>query len=93
MTTLSVSVKTFMEDIPRLVQEYEGEIADYRADPSPLTNPALFKARAKFIEHCLLLGVSAEHLLKAILLKNGFIINEEARKMAQKKFDQTLLDS
>ncbi len=91
MTTLSVSVKIFMEDILRLVQEHEKEIANYRMNPFPSTNPALFKARAKFIEQCLLLGISAEHLLKAILLKNGFIINK-VRGLPQKKFDQVLLD-
>lgn len=83
MNTLSISVKTFMEDILRLVREHGEEITIFRLNPSPLTNPALFKARAKSIEQCLLLGVSAEHLLKAILLKNDFIIKKRGKNYGE----------
>ena len=81
-----------MQDIRRLVQERQTEIQNYQQNPAPLTNPALFRARAKFIELCLLLGVAGEHLLKAILLKNGFIVNEEVNKMATTQFRQNLLN-
>lgn len=90
LNTLSFSVETFMEDILRLIQEYETEISKYRSNLHP-QNPALFKARAKWIEQCLLLGDSAEHLLKAILLKHGFILNKSVQNMPQKKFSTKLL--
>jgi len=81
-----------MQDIRRLIQELQTEIQNYRQDPFPLTNPALFRARAKAIERSVLLGVAGEHLLKAILLKNGFIVNREVRNMATNRFPQNLLD-
>jgi len=81
-----------MQDIRRLIQELQTEIQNYHRNPFLLINPALFKARAKAIELSVLLGVAGEHLLKAILLKNGFILNREVRNLATKKFPQNLLD-
>ena len=35
-----------------------------------------YQCRAKFIQAMTLIGINAEHILKIILLKNGFVINE-----------------
>lgn len=87
ITSMCTSVKIFMEDIIRLDEEGVNEFKKYIADTSNWS--ALFKARAKFIEQSLLLGVSAEYLLKAVLLKCGYIINKEK---AGKKFSKSLFD-
>lgn len=77
-----------MEDIKRLKQEEEREFTNYISNPIS-DNPSLFKAKGKFIEQCILLGASAEYLLKTVLLKHGFMINEIRGK---KRFDQQLID-
>lgn len=92
MRTLKFCVIVMMQDIRRLFQEERTEIWSYQQNPFPLTNPALFRAKAKGIELLLLLGVTGEHLLKAILLKNGFILNEEVRRMATQEFPQNLFN-
>ena len=74
MRTLKFSILIFMQDIQRLFQEQQAEVQNYIQNPFPLVNPALFRARAKAIELLLLLGVTSEHLLKAVLLKHGFIL-------------------
>lgn len=92
MRTLKFSILVLMEDTRRLFQEQNSQIENYHQNPQLLVNPALFRARAKGIELLLLLGVTGEHLLKAILLKNGFVLNEEVRRLAAKRFPQALLD-
>ena len=91
MRTLKFSTLTFMQDIQRLFQEQQAQVQNYIQNPLPLVNPAVFRARAKAIELLLLLGVTGEHLLKAVLLKHGFILNEEVRGMATQRFPQSLL--
>ena len=89
MNTLSYSVRTFFEEIVRLNKDYEIEFSAYRKRPYS-GNPALYRARAKFIELCVLLGVAAEHLLKAVLLKHGFVINSELHSQIQRFTPQFL---
>ena len=91
MRTLKFSILVIMRDIRRLFQEQQAEIQNYFQNPLPLVNPALFRARAKSIELLLLLGVTGEHLLKAVLLNHGFILNKEVRGMATQQFPQNLL--
>jgi len=80
-----------MGDIRRLFQEQQAQVQIFVRNPSPLS-PALFTARAKAIELLLLLGVTGEYLLKAVLLEHGFILNEEVRGMATKRFPQNILN-
>lgn len=82
------SLRIFMGDIKRLKLEEEEESANYRSNLQP-DNVARFKAKGKFIEQCILLGTSAEYLLKVILLKNYYIINDVR---GGEKFDQILID-
>lgn len=88
------AVRTFLEDFRRLTSEQKEWYMSFVKSPDP-NNPALYLSRAKLIEECLLLGVSAEFLLKAILLKNSYVLNIEMVQK-QKKFDakffQRILD-
>ena len=90
MRTLKFSILIILQDIRRLHQEQQAEVQNYLRNPLPLVNPALYQARAKAIELLLLLGVTGEHLLKAVLLKHGFILNVEVRGMTTQRFPQSL---
>ena len=88
------AVKTFLEDFRRLALEQQELFKLYVKDPTP-RNPALYLSRAKLIEECLLLGVSAEFLLKAVLLKNSYVLNIEMTQKQSKfdtKFFQRIMD-
>ena len=93
MRTLEFSILELLIDIQRLFQDQQAEIQRYHQNPLPLVNPAIFRARAKGIELLLLLGVVGEHLVKAVLLKNGFVLNEEVKNMATNRFPQALLNN
>lgn len=83
------TVTTLLEDITELTMDYREAVRKYRSQPQP-DNPSLFVARAKFIEQAILLGVSAEYLLKGVLLKNGYALNIEVARV-KKKLNAELL--
>lgn len=92
MRTSKFAVIVFLQDIQRLVQEQQTEGQNYLQNPLPLINPALFQARAKGIELLLLLGVAGEYLFKTVLLKHGFILNREVKRLTTQQFPQNLLN-
>lgn len=88
------TVKTFLKDFGRLASEQNKLFMAYVKNAHP-GNPALYLSRAKLIEECLLLGVSAEFLLKAILLKNSYVLNIDIAQKEKKfdaKFFQRIMD-
>jgi hypothetical protein len=77
LQTWGMTIATLLEDSSELRSEQADWFNVYRGDPTP-ENPALFKARGKFIESSVLLGTAAEYLLKGTLIKHGFIVNRNA---------------
>ena len=56
--------------------EEEKKRPPYNSDEKSGKHKIFYQCRAKFIQAMTLIGINAEHILKIILLKNGFIINE-----------------
>ena len=54
----------------------EKKCPPYNSDEKSGEHKIFYQCRAKFIQAMTLIGINAEHILKIILLKNGFIINE-----------------
>lgn len=79
------AIRTFLKDFERLASEQRQLFDSYVKNATP-RNPDLYLSRAKHIEECLLLGVTAEFLLKAVLLKHSYILNLEIAQR-QKRFD------
>jgi len=77
LQTWGTTVATLLEDSSELRSEQAYWFNVYRGDKTP-DNPALFKARGKFIESSVLLGTAAEYLLKGALIKRGLIVNKPA---------------
>lgn len=61
--------------IKNLLEE-EKKCSSYNSDEKSGEHKIFYQCRAKFIQAMTLIGINAEHILKIILLKNGFIINE-----------------
>lgn len=79
------AIRTFLKDFERLASEQRQLFDSYVKNATP-RNPDLYLSRAKHIEECLLLGVTAEFLLKAVLLKHSYVLNLEIAQR-QKRFD------
>ena len=75
MNTFLYAIRSIMEDIKRLNDEHDNLANEYRKNPRP-NNFHLFEARAKHIERMALIGICSEFLIKAVLLKHGFVINK-----------------
>jgi hypothetical protein len=61
--------------IKNLLEE-EKKGSPYHSDEKSEEHKIFYQGRAKFIQAMTLISINAEHILKIILLKNGFIINE-----------------
>lgn len=79
----------FLKDIKRLEKERKRYSEKYVENPS-MDNVALFFSRAKHMEQMLLIGISAEYLLKAVLLKYNFLINKTNFSQFSKEFSSKL---
>ena len=61
--------------IKKLLEEKKN-CPPYNSDEESKGYKIFYQCRAKHIQAMTLMGINAEHILKIILLKNGFIINE-----------------
>lgn len=61
--------------IKKLLEEKKN-CPPYNSEEESKGYKIFYQCRAKFIQAMTLMGINAEHILKIILLKNGFIINE-----------------
>lgn len=74
------TIKVLLDDIKKLENEGKKFRDDYLKNPS-VDNPALYQSRAKHIEQMLILGIISEYLLKIILVKHNFVINDVKRNV------------
>lgn len=77
--------------IKNLLEE-EKKRPPYNSDEKSGEHKIFYQCRAKFIQAMTLIGINAEHILKIILLKNGFIINECVFKEKYSEFFLKNLD-
>lgn len=73
--------------IKNLLEE-EKKCSHCNSDEKLGEHKIFYQCRAKFIQAMTLIGINAEHILKIILLKNGFIINEGVFK---EKYSESFL--
>jgi hypothetical protein len=75
--------------IKNLLEE-EKKVSPYTSDEKSGEHKIFYQRKAKFIQAMILIGINAEHILKIILLKNGFIINEGVFVFKEKYSDSFL---
>jgi len=73
--------------IKNLLEE-EKKCLPYNSDEKSEKHKMFYQSRAKFIQAMTLIGINAEHILKIILLKNGFIIN---KGISKEKYSESFL--
>lgn len=73
--------------IKNLLEE-EKKCPPYNPDEESEEHKIFCQCRAKHIQAMTLIGINAEHILKIILLKNGFIIN---KGISEEKYSESFL--
>ncbi len=74
--------------IKKILLEEGGKYTPYNSDEESEGYKIFYQGRAKHIQAMTLIGINVEHILKIILLKNGFIINDGVSK---EKYSESFL--
>jgi hypothetical protein len=78
----------FVKENLALIRRIYGEAEQPREPYDPTRRWILYVARAKHLQVMILIGVTAEHLIKILLLKRGFVLNTSD---IEAKFRQTFM--
>lgn len=80
-------IKENFKLIKKLLEEKKN-CPPYNSDEESEEYKIFYQCRAKHIQAMTIMGINAEHILKIILLKNGFIIN---KSISEEKYGESFL--